>query len=617
MALLFEQLIRKNLKLRQAYQQRYPLMDKYLRYFKTSGRPILGRDEYIRKILANFDRPEISNVALTGPAGVGKTAIAQGTARVDSDRYYFEVDIALMSAGDGHTDGSVQMAAKMKQLFNEIETFQDKTKMSLVIFMDEFHLIAETSPAALQALKPLLAESGRRNIRIMVATTYEEFDKYIKGDEALTERLQQIELPELADDETFNILRSMQKRYVSHSYVSDQMLREIIDLTNKYLPSRAQPRKSVNLFDAMIGWHRSYQKPFDNKMLVQVVREQIGVNIDWRIDATSLRDYLNSRVKDQQYAVQALINRMYISVASLNDDTRPQASMLFTGSSGVGKTEMAKAFTKRTFGSESKMIRFDMSEYADASTVNLFRRQLASEISQTPSAVVLLDEIEKANQEVTRLLLQVLDDARLSDRYNREVSFKDAYIIMTTNSAKEVYDEFQKNNSVSDSDVDFSDERSTNESLASYSKLIHRSLLNDDHFPDELLGRIDAIVPFKPLSEATYKKIAILRLQELQQQVYEKHAIRLHFSDKIIQYIVGEGIDIDTTAGGGRQVKEKIDRDITAPVAREIITNDHLSNLGVRVEGELMSEHKFERIGNAHIIVGPWTGTDDFKELSI
>lgn len=584
--------------------KKYPNLAKYTKELHPAERPVLGREHEIREIKATLRRNEVSNVMLLADAGTGKTATVEGLVKEDNTRSYLSVDLSLMSSSEGsNTDGSVEMASRMKHLVDEVEEFQQETNQELVLFMDEFHLIMQVSKAAAQAIKPLLAESGRRHIRIIAATTLEEFDQYIRDDEALTERLQRINLTPPSDDVVVSILRSMQRQYAPKAHVSDELLKQIVEYTNRFLPAQAQPRKSLLVFDSMLGWYNAYGKPLNFDLLQQVMMESSGINIRWSVDVPRLKSYLNGRVFDQSLAVNALIGRLYMSVADLNDPTRPQASLLFTGSTGTGKTEMAKALTKAMFGDENRMIRFDMTEYAQANTVDRLRDRLTSEIWAHPFSVLLLDEIEKANQACTRLLLQLLDDGRLTDKHGRVTTFRNCYVVITTNAGAEIYktvqsylDEDRKN--THGQQIDEGDE------LMSYMPLIRQSLTDDRAFPPELIGRLDAIVPFSPLRDETLKKIARLRLEEFAHALREKHEVELVVDKEVINYLTLEGLSTDANAGGGRMLKRKIDDEIISPVSKFILSYPDVRQVAVKVAGTEAWRDKRLVKSDAHLVVG-------------
>lgn len=608
---------------RQDLINEYSLMNAFLRDFRNEkDREVLGREEIINSILAAMARKELTNVALVGDAGVGKTAIVQKVSRIDAERFYFEVDLALMSAsGERNVDGRVEMAARLKDMFAEIMRFQKHANREIVVFMDEFHLISETSPAALQALKPLLAESGRHNVRIIVATTSEEYDKYIRGDEALTERLQRIVVPEMSNDLTFSILKSMKKRYVPNELISDQLLLSIIRLTNRYLPSQTQPRKSVVVFDAMIGWHNQFKRPFDEQLLNVVLHDSQGINVDHQMDINKIKEYLENRVRGQQYAIQAVCNRLYLVRSGLTDPTRPLASLLFSGSTGVGKTELAKSMAYVLYGDDSQMIRFDMSEYALAKSVDTFRVRLATKVWERPSSIILLDEFEKAAPEVTKVLLQVLDDAQLSDRYGREVSFKNSMIVLTTNAAKEVYKKFNQSHAIVSEQAQAEAEKQKrikmsnqntdqiDSELKDYQELIYDSLASNDAFPSELLGRIDSVVPFDPLQRPERVAIAKIQLEKFKKKLLQQRGVRIHYDSDVIKLIVDQDVSNDTDAGGGRDIVRQINSKIIVPTAKFVVFNPNYRDIAVDIRGRFKANDVSLLHGDAYAVIVPWKGT--------
>lgn len=608
---------------RQDLINEYSLMNAFLRDFRNEkDREVLGREEIINSILAAMARKELTNVALVGDAGVGKTAIVQKVSRIDAERFYFEVDLALMSAsGERNVDGRVEMAARLKDMFAEIMRFQKHANREIVVFMDEFHLISETSPAALQALKPLLAESGRHNVRIIVATTSEEYDKYIRGDEALTERLQRIVVPEMSNDLTFSILKSMKKRYVPNELISDQLLLSIIRLTNRYLPSQTQPRKSVVVFDAMIGWHNQFKRPFDEQLLNVVLHDSQGINVDHQMDVNKIKEYLENRVRGQQYAIQAVCNRLYLVRSGLTDPTRPLASLLFSGSTGVGKTELAKSMAYVLYGNDSQMIRFDMSEYALAKSVDTFRVRLATKVWERPSSIILLDEFEKAAPEVTKVLLQVLDDAQLSDRYGREVSFKNSMIVLTTNAAKEVYKKFNQSHAIVSEQAQAEAEKQKrikmsnqntdqiDSELKDYQELIYDSLASNDAFPSELLGRIDSVVPFDPLQRPERVAIAKIQLEKFKKKLLQQRGVRIHYDSDVIKLIVDQDVSNDTDAGGGRDIVRQINSKIIVPTAKFVVFNSNYRDIAVDIRGRFKANDVSLLHGDAYAVIVPWKGT--------
>lgn len=524
------------------------------------------------------------------------TAFVQGLAQRDNKHIYLEVDLSKMIS---NLNDPNEMAAILKALFEQAANYSNAEDKPIVLFMDEFHQVVQLSDAAVEALKPLLADSGTRDIRVMVASTFEEFRKFISPNQALVERLQRIVLPEADKAMTVAILKDMARVYdVSSQFYNDSLFELIYEYTNRYIPANAQPRKSILILDAMVGWHRFDGSPMDKKLLTDVIEQSEGVHIDIHIDAHEVKEYLDSKVFAQKFATSSIEQRLNICAADLNDKTKPLSTMLFTGSSGTGKTQVTKALAEKIFGSEQSMIRFDMTEYALPQSLERFRDELTTRIWEKPHSIVLLDEIEKACSPVTRILLQVLDDGRLSDRNGRETSFQNCYIIMTTNAASEIY------KTVADYGED---DEGTGAALREYGKLIRRSIRSttgDNRFPPELLGRIDTIVPFNPLSRDTMKKIAEYKLKTLRSEVLKKHRVDVKYDmDKLVRYIVFDKSTTDSDAGGARAINSCIDTEVVVAVAKYINEHPYETKLFVGVEGDLQIDNKDKLKSDAYIVV--------------
>lgn len=315
--------------------ENHPFLKEYTHPVKKAERAIIGRENEMRSLLAAFQRPELCNVILLGDAGSGKTALVQGTMLHDAERLYLEVDLSKMIAD--LTDNN-QMADRLKSLFAEVGDYRRETGKEIVLFMDEFHQVVQLSAAAVEALKPLLADSGTRGIRVIAATTYEEFRKYISSNQPLVERLQRIGLQQPGEDLTVNILKGMAKRYgVDNQFYNDGIFKLIYEYTNRYVPASSQPRKSILVLDSMVGWHRLTGRKMDAKLLADVIYETTGTNVAFRVDATSIRKELDKYVLAQKFATTAIEQRLQICVADLNDKSKPMSTLLFTGSTGVGK----------------------------------------------------------------------------------------------------------------------------------------------------------------------------------------------------------------------------------------------------------------------------------------
>ena len=575
---------------------KYPHLKAYSKLVKVPSRDIVGRDKEIRAIRAAFNRPELCNVCLLAPAGSGKTALVQGTMMADLERIYLEVDLAKMIA-DCQTDVN-EMASKIKSLFDETADFVASEGYQIVLFIDEFHQIVQLSAAAVEALKPLLADSGRRGIRVIVATTLEEFNEFISSNQPLVERLLRINVPEPDERMTVSILKGMAKTYgVDNQFYDDHVFHMIYEYTNRYIPASSQPRKSIKVLDAMIGWHLTEHRPMDDKLLADVIQESEDVNIAFRVDASSIKKRLDEKVLAQNFASEQIARRLQLCVADLNNPDKPMSTMLFTGSTGCGKTEMTKQLADILFGDQRRLLRFDMTEYANNDSLERFRDLLTTRIWEHPYSIVLLDEIEKACAPVTRLLLQVLDDGRLTNRNNREVSFTNCYIIITTNAGSEIYKTISQYGS--------SDEGSA-KMAKQYDKLIRRSLTQtseDNKFPPELIGRIDVLVPFQPLSRNTMKAIVEMKLKQLKKTVMDRHGVDVRIDKRVIDYLVEDNLSTDSDSGGARVVVSKLESEVTTEVARFLNENEFVRRIAVKVEGQMAIENKNKLESAAYIKV--------------
>ena len=583
----------------------YPYMRDYTSFLKKMERPLIGREEEMNQLMAAMQRPELCNAILLAEAGSGKTALVQGTMVKDTQRAYLEVDLPKMIS---NLKNENEMADKLKQLFNEVERFRKDNGKEIVLFIDEFHQIVQLSPAAVEVLKPLLADSGTRGIRVIAATTYIEFQEYIAANLPLVERLQRINIPEPDKATVVSILRGMANRYgVGNQFKNDSMFENIYEYTNRYIPANAQPRKSILMLDSMIGWHRHTKKPIDMKMLADVIFKTEGINIAFRVDAARIKQELDKKVLAQDFATSAIQNRLQICCADLNNKNKPMSSFLFTGSTGVGKTECSKQLAAILFESDRNLIRMDMTEYALPDSLERFRTELTMNVWTHPYSIILLDEIEKACAPVIRILLQVLDDGRLLDRNNREVTFKNAYIIITTNAGSEIYKTIAQYNA---------DDTGSGKIMEKYESLIRDSIkgTTGGGFPPELLGRIDCLVPFQPLSEDTMARICLMKLSKLKEEVKTKHHIDLAYEDRIIRYIVQDKMTTDSDAGGARAVTSRIEKEVTVAISTFINLHPEVRagrTVYVYVVGEMMTDDKTRLESTARIKVSDIAPKED------
>lgn len=571
----------------------YPYMQEYTAPMKHMTRPLVGREKEMDQVMAAMLKPEYCNVLLLGEAGAGKTALVQGIMEKDITRTYLEVDASKLVSNLANTN---EMATRLKTLFDEVGAYRNIENKEIVLFVDEFHQITQLSAAAVEALKPLLADSGTRGIRVIAATTHVEYQQYIAPNLPLVERLQRIKLVQPSEDVVIDILKSIAERYGVEPY-RETLYHSIYEYTNRYIPSMSQPRKSILMLDSMIGWHRYTGRPLDKKLLADVIYQNEGINVAFRVDPTTIKKELDSKVLAQEIATGFIEQRLQICVAGLNNPNRPMSSFLFTGSTGTGKTETTKQLARILYDDDRNLIRFDMTEYALDNTLERFRQELTRKVSTIPYCILLLDEIEKAAPAVTRLLLQVLDDGRLLDENEREVTFKNAYIIITTNAGNEIYKTISAYGQSDKADMKM---------MEKYDKLIRESIKNQggNKFPPELLGRIDCIVPFQPLSNQTMMRIINMKLKALAKEVLVKHNANIYVHENVIAYLVYDKLDTDSDAGGARIVVSNLEKEVTVPLAKYINENPTARDIYISIGGDMAVDNKLQLESSAYVYIG-------------
>lgn len=535
-------------------------------------------------------------------AGLGhvvthNTALVQSVMQRDPDRLYLEVDPAKLIAG---LNSDKEMGDRLKRLFEDAENYAASESTELVVFIDEFHQIVQLSEAAVEALKPVLADAGTRGLRIIGATTFEEYNEHIKKNQPLMQRLQPIRVNSPDNETTVKILRGFTHQYgVADQITGDEILRQIVEITNTYMPADSQPRKSVRVLDAMVGVHRYTGRPMDVAMMHEVIEESMGISLAFGVDGQAIKESLDAKVYAQDNASTVLNRRLQLCVANLNNPNKPMMSALFVGSTGVGKTEMTKQLTNLMFGDDVKrLIRFDMSEFAEESSLDVFRDELTQRVSNMGHAVVLFDEVEKASKWHNRLLLQVLDDGRLSDRYGRTTSFLNTYIILTTNAGSKIFNDIGEYAASDTGDGD---------SLDDYLKLIESNLRDQGDFPAELLSRIDEIVPFQPLSRETKRKITKNKLLELRNNVAAKHGVTLRIDPSVVQYLTDDLSSTTADEGGARDAARILEQQVATEVASFLNAHHDVKTISVTIAGQMWTDNKFKRKSQAY----PFVFADD------
>jgi ATP-dependent Clp protease ATP-binding subunit ClpA len=556
--------------------------------------PIVGRTAEIERTIQVLCRRKKNNPLYVGEPGVGKTALAEGLAlkisqgdvpEVLKDAKVFALDMGAVLAGTRYRGDFEQ---RFKAIINEL-----KGEKNAILFIDEIHTIVGAgsvsggSMDASNILKPALAAG---ELRCIGSTTFAEYKAAFDRDRALARRFQKIEINEPTVEETYSILKGLKKFYEEHHSVkySNESLRVASELAGKYINDRFLPDKAIDVIDevgASVKLLPESRRP--KKISVQMVENTIArmakippktVVADEKDRLRSLREDIKKFIFGQDEAIDRVVDAIQISRAGLGHATKPVGSFLFSGPTGVGKTEVSKQLAE-ILGVE--FIRFDMSEYAEPHTVSRLIGAppgyvgfdqgglLTEAIMRTPHAVLVLDEIEKAHPNLFNLLLQVMDSATLTDNNGKKADFRNVILIMTTNAgAKEL----------SSGGVGF---RNSSESKGSAKGAIERT------FSPEFRNRLDAWVAFKPLSLDIIKLVVDKFINELNGQLAEKRVL-VQLEDSAREWLAKHGFD---SRYGARPMSRLIHEKIKQPLANEILFGKLANGGSVSVsekDGELI-----------------------------
>ncbi|MGD9563161.1 MAG: ATP-dependent Clp protease ATP-binding subunit ClpA [Pyrinomonadaceae bacterium] len=551
--------------------------------------PIVGRTAEIERTIQVLCRRKKNNPLYVGEPGVGKTALAEGLALKISEgnvpevlqgAKVFALDMGAVLAGTRYRGDFEQ---RFKAIINDL-----KKEENAILFIDEIHTIVGAgavsggSMDASNILKPALAAG---ELRCIGSTTFAEYKAAFDRDRALARRFQKIDIGEPTVDETYQILKGLKKFYESHHEVryTDESLKTASELAGKYINDRFLPDKAIDVIDevgASVKLMPASKRP--KRVSVQMVENTIArmakippktVVADEKARLKNLREDIKKVIFGQDEAIDAIVDAIQISRAGLGHQTKPVGSFLFSGPTGVGKTEVSKQLAE-ILGVE--FIRFDMSEYAEPHTVSRLIGAppgyvgfdqgglLTEAIMRTPHAVLVLDEIEKAHPNLFNLLLQVMDSATLTDNNGKKADFRNVILIMTTNAgAREL----------SSGGVGFRNDASTKGNAKG---VIERT------FTPEFRNRLDAWVAFKPLDIDIIKLIVDKFIKELNGQLAEKRVL-VKLTEEAREWLAKNGFD---PRYGARPMSRLIHDKIKQPLANEILFGKLADGGSVLVEAD-------------------------------
>ena len=575
----------------------------------TEGKldPVIGRSTEIDRVIQILSRRTKNNPCLIGEPGVGKTAIAEGLAEkiVAGDvpetlknKRVVSVDISSMVAGAKYRG---DFEERIKKSLDEVRKAGD-----VILFIDEIHTIvgagsAEGAVDAANILKPLLA---RGEIQVIGATTTNEYRKYIEKDAALERRFSPVTVEEPSEEDAIKILEGLRDKYEAHHNVkiTDDAIKAAVDLSIRYVNDRYLPDKAIDLIDEAASKVKmqSYTKPdsirkleeeqakwkdgntknvitLNKENIAEVIARWTGIPA-YKITETEsdklrhLEENLHKRVIGQNEAVSAVAKAIRRGRVGLTDPNRPTGSFLFLGPTGVGKTELAKALAEAMFGNEDAMIRIDMSEFMESHSVAKLigsppgyvgydeGGQLTEKVRRKPYSVILFDEMEKAHPDVMNMLLQILEDGRLTDSQGRTVNFKNTIIIMTSNVGAKLITDKNK--------LGFANAKSAEDEKQEYENIKKEVLAElKKQFRPEFINRIDDIIVFHKLNNEDINKIMEIMLKQVQKRL-ELQNYKVEIDDSAKELIAKKGVDNNY---GARPLRRSIQNMLEDKIAEAIL----------------------------------------------
>jgi ATP-dependent Clp protease ATP-binding subunit ClpA len=582
-------------------QQRESPLDQFTQNLNKAaieGRidPLIGRDAEVERVIQTLCRRRKNNPLLVGEAGVGKTAIAEGLAwsitqgdapEILKNAVVYSLDMGALLAGTKYRgDFEQRLKAVLKQL---------KDSQNGILFIDEIHTIIGAGSAsggtldASNLLKPALS-SGQ--LKCIGATTYTEFRNVFEKDHALSRRFQKIDVNEPTVEQTVQILRGLKSKFEEHHGVkySVSALTSAAGLAARFINDRHLPDKAIDIIDEAGAAQRILPKSKQKKIIGKPEIEEIisriarippqSVNQDDRTRLQTIDRDLKNVVFGQDQAIEALASAIKMARAGLGKTDKPIGSFLFSGPTGVGKTEVAKQLA---FILGIELIRFDMSEYMERHAVSRMIGAppgyvgfdqgglLTEAITRKPHAVLLLDEIEKAHPDIFNILLQVMDHGTLTDNNGRKTDFRNVIIVMTTNAGAE---------SLQKRSIGFTDKKEAGDEMADIKRM----------FTPEFRNRLDGIISFRALDEAVILRVVDKFLMQLEEQLHEKK-VEAVFADDLRKFLAKNGFD---PLMGARPMSRLIQDMIRKALADELLFGRLVNGGRVTVELDDKDQVKLE-----------------------
>jgi ATP-dependent Clp protease ATP-binding subunit ClpA len=548
--------------------------------------PIIGRSEELDSIALALGRRQKNNVLLVGDPGVGKTAIAEGLAYkiVNDDvpeflKEYevYNLDIGSMLAGSKYR-GDFEERLKLV-----LKGLQKKGKT--VMFIDEAHMMngagaggQERSNDLANMLKPALAKG---NLKVVASTTWEEFRKSFEKDRALMRRFQRVTVDEPNTETAKDILRGIKKYYEDYhkTNITEQAIEAAVKLSVKYQTDKKLPDKAIDLIDVACSRFNLKDPETEKLVTEEEIQFELAKIINMPIENIAEKEsgnlqHLETNMKKSVYgqdqAIENIVDKILVAQAGLKPDDKPIGSFIFMGPTGTGKTETAKSLAEEL---GVKLVRFDMSEYQEKHSIAKLigsppgyvgfdddAGQLITKLQENPNCVLLLDEIEKAHPDVSQILLQLMDNGKVTGSNSKEADARNCVLILTTNLGAS---DAEKNL------IGFNDEFEVEYEDKALKKF----------FAPEFRNRLDATIVFKKLSKEIMMKIVGKFLVELKDMIKDK-GVQITVSDEALDYLVDKGFDPKM---GARPLARVIDNEIKRPLSRQLLFGDLKNGGNVKV----------------------------------
>jgi ATP-dependent Clp protease ATP-binding subunit ClpC len=575
-----------------------PALDKYGKDLTAQARngeldPVVGRQVEIERVIQILSRRKKNNPILIGEPGVGKSAIVEGLAlRIENGeaptlqgRRIISLDIASMVAGTTYRG---QFEERIKTVINELHKHPE-----IILFVDEIHTImgagnAQGSLDAANILKPALA---RGEVQCVGATTIAEYRKTIERDGALERRFQKVQVQPTSPEETYAALTRLSEVYGTFHKVqyTEEALHACVKLTDRYISDRFFPDKAIDAMDEAGAYKRQTSTEAESTPLITeadiafVVSRMSGVPVQ-RVAQTETQQLrqmakvLQQRVIGQDKAIETIVKAIQRSRMGLRDPKKPIGTFFLLGPTGVGKTHLAQCLAEEMFGNRDAIIRFDMSEYIEKHTVSLLvgappgyvaheeGGKLTEAVRRKPYSIVLFDEIEKAHPDIFNVLLQVMDEGRLTDRQGHIVDFKNTIIIMTSNVGTRQLNEFGSGIGFDTGEID------DKQSERTLTKALNRT------FPPEFVNRLDNIVIFNPLNRESLAQILSLELYPLKVRL-EVMGYELEITEETKEKLLKESLD---RKFGARPLKRSIQTWIEDPIT-DLLLSGEIENKHIKI----------------------------------